>query len=85
MKYALVGYDKDNYVYETIVTSDNISYLIKVGTEVAKDGSLYRVCSDGSKKPFAWFEIVNADETKCPNVYYWASYKEDKFGNRIED
>jgi hypothetical protein len=85
MKYALVGYDKDNDVYETIVTSDNISYLIKVGTEVAKDGSLHRVCSDGSKEPFDWFEIVNANDTTYPNCYYWASYKEDELGNRIED
>lgn len=74
MKYALVGYDKDNDVYETIVESNNISYLIKVGTEVAEEYSLYRICSDGSKEPFDWFEVVNANDTKYPNCYYWASY-----------
>lgn len=74
MKYALVGYDKDNDVYETIVESNNISYLIKVGTEIAKEENLYRVCSDGSKEPFDWFEIVNANDTEYPNCYYWASY-----------
>ena len=75
MKYALVGYDKDNDVYETIAKSDNISYLIKVGKEIAEDGSLYRICSDGSKEPFDWFEIVNANDTKYPDCYYWASYE----------
>lgn len=76
LQYALVGYDKDNDVYETIIESDNLSYLIKVGTEIAKDESLYRVCEDGRKEPFDWFEIVNANDTTYPNCYYWASYTE---------
>ena len=84
LQYALVGYDKDNDVYETIVESNNISYLIKVGTEVAKEESLYRMTYE-SKEPFDWFEIVNADDTEYPNVVYWVSYKEDELENRIED
>jgi hypothetical protein len=76
MKYALVGYDKEYDIYETIIVSENISYLIKVGTEVAKEHSLYRICPDGSKEYFDWFEIVNADDVKYPNAYYWASYED---------
>ena len=76
MKYALVGFDKDNDVYETIVESNNISYLIKIGREVAEERSLYRICSDGSKEPFDWFEVVRANDTTYPSYYYWASHEE---------
>lgn len=75
MQYALVGYDKDYDIYESIVESNNISYLIKVGKEIAKE-DLYRICPDGSKEPFDWFEIVNANDATYPEVYYWASYEE---------
>ena len=70
MKYVLVGYDNDNDIYESIIESDNISYLIKVGTEVAKEESLYRMTYENKKKPFDWFEIVQNDNY---NMVYWVS------------
>lgn len=72
--YALVGYDKDNDVYETITTSDNISFLIEMGKEAAIKENWYRICDDGSKEFFDWFEVVDIKDAEYPNTYYWASY-----------
>ena len=77
MAYALVGYDKDNDVYEVIETHKDLEYLKLRGNDVAeiqKETNSFR--RSGYGEPFDWFEIVNANDTKYPNCYYWASYCE---------
>lgn len=77
MKYALVGYDKDNDVYEVIETHEDLEYLKLIGKDVAeiqKETDSFR--RNGIGEPFDWFEIVNADDTEYPDCYYWASYEE---------
>ena len=76
MKYALVGYDKDNDVYEVIEIHEDLEYLKLKGKDVAeiqKETDSFRRNSNG--EPFDWFEIVNADDTDYPDHYYWASYE----------
>lgn len=77
MKYALVGYDKDNDVYKVIETYEDLEYLKLKGkyvAEIQKETDNFRKNSDG--EPFDWFEIVNANDTEYPNCYYWTSYEE---------
>ena len=77
MRYALVGYDKDNDVYEVIEEHDDLEYLKLKGKDVAeiqKETDSFRRNDNG--EPFDWFEIVNGNDTKYPDVYYWASYEE---------
>lgn len=74
MKFALVGYDKDNDVYGVIEVHEDFAYLQLKGKEVAKiqkETDSFRI----NGEPFDWFEIVNADDTEYPTVYYWASYE----------
>ena len=83
MRYELVGYDKDNDIYEVIESSEDLEYLKLKGNDVAEiqretDG--FRV--NGNEEPFDWFEIVQEDNY---DIAYWVSYKEDECGNRIAD
>ena len=83
MKYELVGYDKDNDIYEVIEASEDLEYLKLKGSDIAgiqKDTDVFRV--NGNGEPFDWFEIVQSDNY---NVLYWVSYKEDECGNIIKD
>ena len=76
MKYALVGYDKDNDVYEVIETHEDLEYLKLKGKDIAeiqRETDSFRV--NGNGEPFDWFEIVSADDTEYPNTYYWVSYE----------
>lgn len=89
-KYAIVGYDKDNDLYEILETSDDLEGL-KVRGETLFN---YQLNSDAlrSKKtnePFDWFEICNTEEADYPNHYYWASYdtssKLTSLGNDLDE
>lgn len=76
MKYALVGYDKDNDVYEVIETHEDLEYLKLKGNDIAeiqRETDSFRV--NGNGEPFDWFEIVQNDNY---DVVYWVSYKEDE-------
>lgn len=81
MKYALVGYDKDNDAYGVIVEHEDLEHLKLVGKAVSQlqkaTDSFRRYsyrCPNG--EPFDWFEIVRANDTNYPNEYYWASYED---------
>ena len=83
MRYELVGYDKDNDIYEVIESSEDLEYLKLKGKDIAeiqKETDSFRV--NGNREPFDWFEIVQSDNY---DVVYWVSYKEDECGNRIAD
>lgn len=78
--YTLVGYDKDNDVYETLEVHEDLEYLKLRGQDIAEiqrdtDG-FTRVCPDGTLEPFDWFEICNIEDADYPDCYYWASYEE---------
>ena len=78
MKYALVGYNKDNDIYGVIEMHEDLEYLKLKGKDVAeiqKATDSFRV--DGYKEPFDWFEIVDANDVEYPNVCYWTSYEDD--------
>lgn len=80
MKYELVGYDKDNDIYEVIETSENLEYLKTKGKEIVEiQKNTDSFHASGNKEPFDWFEIVQSDNY---NVLYWVSYEEDEYGNR---
>ena len=81
MKYDLVGYDKDNDIYEVIEESEDLEYLKLKGkdiTEIQRDTDGFRM--NGNGEPYDWFEIVQSDNY---DVLYWESYKEDGCGNRL--
>ena len=81
MKFALVGYDKDNDIYGVIEVHEDLEYLKLKGKDVAeiqKETDNFRV--NGNGEPFDWFEIVQNDNY---DVVYWVSYEEDECGNRI--
>ena len=80
MKYELVGYDKDNDIYEIIETSENLEYLKTKGKEIVEiQKNTDSFHASDNKEPFDWFEIVQSDNY---NVLYWVSYEEDEYGNR---
>ena len=77
MKFALVGYNKDNDIYGVIEVHEDLEYLKLKGNDVAEiqrktDG--FRI--NGNGELFDWFEIVNANDTEYPDVYYWTSYED---------
>ena len=77
MKYALVGYDKDNDIYEVIAELEDLESLKLIGkgiAEIQKEINCFRKNGDG--EPFDWFEIVDTDNTEYPDVYYWVSYED---------
>ena len=72
MKFELVGYDKDNDIYEVIESSNDLEYLKLKGNDVAeiqRETDSFRV--NGNGEPFDWFEIVQSDNY---DVVYWVSY-----------
>ena len=81
MKYDLVGYDKDNDIYEVIEESEDLEYLKLKGkdiTEIQRDTDGFR--ANGNGEPYDWFEIVQSDNY---DVLYWESYKEYECGKRL--
>ncbi len=83
MKYALIGYEKNDDVYEVIETHEDLEYLKLKGCDIAeiqKETNSFRF--NGIAEPFVWFEIVQENNY---DVVYWVSYKEDECGNRIAD
>lgn len=80
--YALVGYDKDYDVYETLETHEDLEYLKLKGQDVAKiqraTDRFRRICSDGTSEPFDWFLICDEEDADYPypNRHYWASYED---------
>lgn len=83
MRYALVGYDKDNDAYEVIVTHEDLEHLKLIGravSELQKETDCFRrrkySWHDSIGEPFDWFMVVDENNVDYPypNETYWASY-----------
>jgi hypothetical protein len=77
--YTVVGYDKDNDVYEKY-GEYTVPYfaLIKASemTGLMNRGELKRKCSDGTMEPIDWIEIYkNMDTSDEEKV--WSSYDQN--------
>ena len=56
--YSLVGYDKDNDLYEIIENNNNLKYLISKGKKISKIQNMTdNFRSNSTKEPFDWFSI----------------------------
>lgn len=78
IEYALVGYDKDNDVYELIEIRKNLEKLKSKGRAIAKEHkALGNYRREDNNEPFDWFEIVDANDITYPDHCYWASYEDE--------
>ncbi len=70
--YALVGYDKDNDVYEIIERHWDMEYLKLKGKDAVEND----LTSLRTLQPYDWFKIVSASDVEYPDAYYWTSYEQ---------
>lgn len=72
--YTVCGYDKDNDVYTLYMETDDWDAALQLAENLAalvKNDCLCRPCTDGTREPIDWIEIVSTqDET----FIHWASY-----------
>lgn len=75
--YALVGYDKDNDLYQTLATDSSLEKLITMGKIIARTASYKHdyIYTSSHGEPFDWFVVCDRDEAVYPNIYYWTSYE----------
>lgn len=76
--YSLVGYDKDNDLYEIIENNNNLKYLISKGKKISKIQNMTdNFRSNSTKEPFDWFSICDIKNAIYP-------YKEEIYWNSFE-
>ena len=71
--YTVCGYDKDNDVYEIYLDTknfDDAKQLAEVLSNLVLNGCLYRRCSDGSREPIDWIDVV---DTETNEIVYWTT------------
>jgi len=69
-KYAVVGYDKDGDVYETLWETDNLNNAIIqacIFYEQHKQKELRRISTN---EPFDWIEVIDINDE---SVSFWKS------------
>lgn len=71
--YTVCGYDKDNDVYEIYLDTknfDDAKQLAEVLSNLVLNGCLYRRCSDGSREPIDWIDVVDTENNE---IVYWTT------------
>lgn len=75
--FMLMGYDKDNDIYETIMNSMDFLSLIETGKNFAKYQKETDHFKSSKGEPFDWFVIKKKDDI-YPCACYWVSYNNEE-------
>lgn len=75
--FTLIGYDKDNDIYEDIIKDTHLLSLIETGKNFAKYQKETDHFKSSKGEPFDWFEIIKSGDT-IPCYRYWASSRGDE-------
>ena len=75
--FTLMGYDKDNDIYETIMNSMDLLSLIETGKSFAKYQKETDHFKSSKGEPYDWFVIKKKDDI-YPCAFYWVSYNNEE-------
>lgn len=74
--FVLIGYDKDNDIYENITKDTHLLSLIAIGENYATFQKATDHFKSSKGEPFDWFEIIKSGDTP-PCYRYWVSSRKD--------
>jgi hypothetical protein len=74
--FTLIGYDKDNDLYEFIMKDTHLLSLIETGKNFAKYQKETDHFKSSKGEPYDWFEIIKSGDT-APCYRYWVSLQKD--------
>lgn len=74
--FTLIGYDKDNDLYDFIMKDTHLLSLIETGKSFAKYQKETDHFKSSKGEPYDWFEIIKSGDTP-PCYRYWVSSRKD--------